>query len=53
MSNQSPRILVVDDEPDIRHLVSEILEDEGYQVSRAENAAEAKLLAQQVPGSGK
>jgi DNA-binding NtrC family response regulator len=44
MSNQSPRILVVDDEPDIRHLVSEILEDEGYQVSRAENAAEAKLL---------
>ena len=44
MSNQSPRILVVDDEPDIRHLVSEILEDEGYQVSRAENATEAKLL---------
>ena len=28
MSNQSLRILVVDDEPDIRQLVSEILEDE-------------------------
>ena len=27
-----PYILVVDDEPDIRHLVQEILEDEGYEV---------------------
>lgn len=44
MSNQSLRILVVDDEPDIRHLVSEILEDEGYQVSMAENASVAKML---------
>ncbi|MDD5214812.1 MAG: sigma-54 dependent transcriptional regulator [Methylococcales bacterium] len=44
MSNQSPRILVVDDENDIRHLVSEILEDEGYQVSMAENASTAKML---------
>ena len=31
-------ILVVDDEPDIRHLVSEILEDEGYRVTVAEDA---------------
>jgi DNA-binding NtrC family response regulator len=30
-------ILVVDDEPDIRQLVSEILVDEGYRVSVAEN----------------
>jgi DNA-binding NtrC family response regulator len=43
-SNQSPRILVVDDENDIRHLVSEILEDEGYRVSMAENATVAKAL---------
>ena len=43
-SSQSPRILVVDDENDIRHLVSEILEDEGYQVSMAENANMAKQL---------
>jgi len=28
-------ILVVDDEPDIRSLVQEILEDEGYQVAVA------------------
>ena len=32
-------ILVVDDEPDIRQLVSEILADEGYEVAVAENAA--------------
>jgi len=37
-------ILIVDDEPDIRQLVSEILEDEGYEVSTAENAEEAKKL---------
>ncbi|MEE9302298.1 MAG: sigma-54 dependent transcriptional regulator [Thiotrichaceae bacterium] len=35
-------ILVVDDEPDIRQLVSEILEDEGYQVETAENAKQAR-----------
>ncbi len=35
-------ILVVDDEPDIRSLVREILEDEGYEVSVAENAEQAR-----------
>jgi CheY-like chemotaxis protein len=35
-------ILVVDDEPDIRQLVSEILEDEGYQVETAEDAKQAR-----------
>lgn len=35
-------ILVVDDEPDIRGLLKEILEDEGYEVSTAENAEEAR-----------
>lgn len=35
-------ILVVDDEPDIRHLVQDILLDEGYQVEAAENAAAAR-----------
>ncbi len=35
-------ILVVDDEPDIRQLVSEILEDEGFEVSVAENASAAR-----------
>ncbi|PPD51134.1 MAG: transcriptional regulator [Methylobacter sp.] len=44
MTAQAPRILVVDDEPDIRRLISEILQDEGYQVATAENAAEARVL---------
>lgn len=39
--NQS-HILVVDDEPDIRELVQEILEDEGYTVSTAENGEVAR-----------
>ncbi|MGK2925747.1 MAG: sigma-54-dependent transcriptional regulator [Lysobacterales bacterium] len=37
-----PHILVVDDEPDIRDLVREILEDEGYRVSVAENGETAR-----------
>jgi len=35
-------ILVVDDEPDIRELVCEILEDEGYEVTVAEDGAAAR-----------
>jgi two-component system nitrogen regulation response regulator NtrX len=35
-------ILVVDDEPDIRELVQEILQDEGYRVSVAENGEAAR-----------
>ncbi len=44
MNANTPRILVVDDEPDIRRLVCEILEDEGYQVAMAENASTAREL---------
>ena len=36
------QILVVDDEPDIRLLLKEILEDEGFAVSVAENATQAR-----------
>ena len=35
-------IVVVDDEPDIRNLVQEILEDEDYEVGAAENAEAAR-----------
>lgn len=42
MKIQNPSILVVDDEPDIRQLVCEILEDEGYHVESAENAQQAR-----------
>jgi DNA-binding NtrC family response regulator len=38
----SANILVIDDEPDIREVVSEILEDEGYKVSTAENGEAAR-----------
>ncbi|MFU8788403.1 MAG: sigma-54-dependent transcriptional regulator [Methylobacter sp.] len=44
MNVHTPRVLVVDDEPDIRRLVCEILEDEGYQVAAAENATVARAL---------
>jgi DNA-binding NtrC family response regulator len=36
------RVLVVDDEADIRELLQEILSDEGYEVEVAANAAEAR-----------
>jgi len=38
----SRHILVVDDEPDIRNLVRDILEDEGYTVITAENGEAAR-----------
>lgn len=38
----APFVLVVDDEPDIRELVGEILADEGYQVASAENGSQAR-----------
>jgi two-component system nitrogen regulation response regulator NtrX len=38
----SPHILVVDDEPDIRTLVQEILEDEDYAVAVADNGEAAR-----------
>lgn len=44
MNSNTAHILVVDDEPDIRRLVYEILEDEGYRVSTAENASQARQL---------
>ncbi len=46
-TQSAPYILVVDDEPDIRHLVQEILEDEGYEVSVAENGETARAAHRQ------
>lgn len=45
----SPRILVVDDEPDIRNLLQEILEDEGYHVIAAEDGLNARRALQEEP----
>jgi len=44
MNTNKPRILVVDDEPEIRSLVGEILADEGYDVAMADNAGAAREL---------
>ena len=41
-------VLVVDDEPDIRQVVGDILQDEGYVVHVAANAAEARAQFTQV-----
>lgn len=43
MSTEKPLILVVDDEPDIRELIKDILEDEAYRVVTASNGEEARL----------
>jgi DNA-binding NtrC family response regulator len=43
------RILVVDDEADIRDLVQEILTEEGYAVDVAANAAEARTACAKQP----
>ena len=42
------RILVVDDEPDIRVLLKDILEDEGYQVEVAEHARAANEIRRRL-----
>jgi DNA-binding response OmpR family regulator len=36
--------LVVDDDPQVRHFVADILRDDGWQVSRAETADQALTL---------
>ena len=41
------KILVVDDEADIRALIKEILSDEGYDVIVASSASEARLFRKQ------
>nr|WP_275575168.1 response regulator [Methylocucumis oryzae] len=48
MNSTKLQLLVVDDEPEIRRLVSEILEDEGYQVAMADNASTARDLKKTI-----
>lgn len=50
MLQDKPYILIIDDEKDICNLVSDILQDEGYEVAMAYNGSEAKALkAQREP----
>lgn len=45
-----PKILVIDDEPDVLMLVERILLEENYQVIRAENAEEAlRVIEEELP----
>jgi len=49
-TQEKPYILVVDDEPAIRELIQDILQDEGYQVTTAGNGDEARAcLAERLP----
>lgn len=41
-----PYVLVVDDEPEIRSTVQEILEDEGFEVETAQDGASARIARQ-------
>ncbi|MDH5358279.1 MAG: sigma-54 dependent transcriptional regulator, partial [Gammaproteobacteria bacterium] len=50
MSNSNITVLVVDDEPDIRELIKDILDDEGYQVATASDGQSARTaITQQRP----
>ena len=43
------KVLIVDDEPDIRNLIKDILEDEGYAAYTAASCAEAEQLLSTTP----
>lgn len=47
--NNKSHILVVDDEPDIRNILKDILQDEGYSVALAENAEQARTNFRKTP----
>ena len=50
MSSNSKTVLVVDDEPVLRAIVREILQDEGYAViEAADGRAMLELLAKSAP----
>lgn len=44
MANTKPHIIVVDDEPDLRAMVGEYLEEQGFDVSMAKDGAELRAL---------
>ena len=48
-SASTRRVLIVDDEPALRETLAEILSDEGYQVSTAQNGMEALLRLERDP----
>ncbi|MGH2353490.1 MAG: response regulator [Chloroflexota bacterium] len=49
MGNGARRILVVDDDADIRYVLSVVLEEDGYQVVTATDGADALAAVAQAP----
>ena len=49
MDKKKNNILIVDDEPEIRGLMQEILEEEGYLTFAAKNAKEAQMFVDENP----
>jgi CheY-like chemotaxis protein len=47
MAVRDARVLVVDDDPQIREVVATVLEDDGYRVDTASNGAEALRKAEE------
>ena len=45
MNSENPKILIIDDEPDIRDLYKSYIEDLDYNVTEAQNGQEAFELA--------
>lgn len=49
--NSTRRILIVDDEPEIRMLLAEILRQDGFEIRQAGSAAEADVILRVFPPS--
>jgi DNA-binding response OmpR family regulator len=47
--NQSPHVLVVDDDPDIRMLIKEYLEQEGFRITTASDGAQMRKKLEDDP----
>jgi DNA-binding response OmpR family regulator len=47
--NQPPHVLVVDDDPDIRSLIKDYLEDEGFRITTAGDGAQMRKALEREP----
>lgn len=47
--NQPPHVLVVDDDPDIRSLIKDYLEDEGFRITTAGDGAQMRKALEKEP----